>query len=121
MWYYNGQPINGQVIIGDVQYPSGFNFTGMNGFTLVEPEPLPDPPPCQAQQITMRQCRLILHQYGLLLAVQQVVSTLGTEAQIEWEYASTVERSNPLVSAVAIAAGMSEDQINVMFTEASLL
>ena len=69
-------------------------------------------------QITMRQCRLILSRYSLLTTVEATVASIGGEAAIEWEYAGTVERNNPLVGMVANDAGMTEEQLDTMFTEA---
>lgn len=71
--------------------------------------------------ITMRQARLILLQYGLLDAVNTTVTNIGGAAAIEWEYAGTVDRSNPLVAMVAAGAGMSEAQIDTMFSEGAVL
>jgi type IV secretory pathway TrbF-like protein len=72
-------------------------------------------------QITMRQARLILLQNNLLDSVNAIVSTLPKSYQIEWEYAQYADRSNPLISMVATAAGMTDAQIDTMFREASIL
>lgn len=60
-------------------------------------------------EVTMRQARLALHAAGLLEAAQTVIDALPepdcTAARIEWEYAASVRRDNPLIG-VMIAQGL---------------
>ena len=70
------------------------------------------------QQVTMRQARLALLSAGLLDDVEMVVAAAGREAQLEWEYAAVVERSNPAVAAVQQQQGMTDAQIDDLFREA---
>ena len=56
-------------------------------------------------------------QYNMLETINTAVSAMGTAAQIEWEFASEVRRDNPLV----LAMNFSEDQLDAMFLEASVL
>lgn len=72
-------------------------------------------------EVTMRQARLILSRNNLLLSVQGIISQLGGEAAIEWEFAGTVKRTHPLVVAVAQQAGMTDTQIDQMFRDAGTL
>lgn len=71
--------------------------------------------------VTMRQARLALHSAGLLTQVNSAVATLGGEAAIEWEYATTVDRNSPLVASLATALNLSEQEIDALFEAAKTL
>ena len=73
------------------------------------------------QQVTMRQARLALLSAGLLDDVEAVISAAGRVAQLEWEYAAVVDRSNPAVAAVQQQQGITDAQIDDMFREAAKL
>lgn len=77
------------------------------------------------QTVTMRQARLALHAAGLLAGVTAAINGMEepakTAAQIEWEYASAVERNAGLVPAMATALGMTERQIDDLFVAAAAL
>lgn len=92
--------------------------------TIQWPEP-PAPPVPVPQSVTMRQARLALHAAGLLSGVDAAIASLEepakTVAQIEWEYASTVERNAGLIPAMATALGMTEQQIDDLFIAAAQL
>ena len=72
-------------------------------------------------QVTMRQARLALLGAGLLDDVEAVITAAGREAQIQWEYASIVERSNPVIAIVLQQQGMTDAQIDGLFREAAKL
>lgn len=75
--------------------------------------------------ITMRQARLQLHKIGKLSAVQTAINALPeppkTEAQIEWDYASVVERSSPFVALLTPALGLTDAEMDDLFREAAQL
>ena len=73
------------------------------------------------QQVTMRQARLELLTRALLDDVEAVITAAGREAQIQWEYASVVERSNPVIAIVQQQQGMTDAQIDDLFREAAKL
>ena len=73
------------------------------------------------QQVTMRQARLELLKRALLDDVEAVIAATGREAQIQWEYASVVERSNPVIAIVQQQQGMTDAQIDDLFREAAKL
>ena len=73
------------------------------------------------QQVTMRQARLELLKRALLDDVEAVITAAGREAQIQWEYASVVERSNPAVAAVQQQQALTDVQIDDLFREAAKL
>ena len=73
------------------------------------------------QQVTMRQARLELLKRNLLDDVEAVITSAGREAQIQWEYASLVERGNPVIAIVQQQQGMTDEQIDNLFIEAAKL
>lgn len=73
------------------------------------------------RQVTMRQARLAIHGAGLLDAVANAIVAAGMAAQIEWEYAGTVERNSGIVPAMATALGLTDAQIDALFIAAGAL
>ena len=73
------------------------------------------------QQVTMRQARLALLSAGLLDDVEMVIAAAGREAQLEWEYAAAVDRSNPAVAVVQQQEALTDEQIDDLFREAAKL
>jgi hypothetical protein len=99
-----------------------------------DPEPLPDTdpevaaflnPPPPMPVLTSRQLRLGLVLHGISLssveaAIDAIEDTTDREvARIEWEYATTFERSHPLVNQIGAALGLTPEQIDAMWTEAA--
>ena len=70
--------------------------------------------------ITPRQARLKLLEAVLLDNLEAIITT-NRAWQIEWEYATEVNRDSPLINAVAVQAGLTSEQIDQMFIEASKL
>lgn len=94
------------------------------GNTPLPPDP-PPPPPIPTS-VTMRQARLALLQLGLLDDVEAAIASIPDEvqrraAQIEWEYASTVERDSQWVQNLAGALGLSDEQLDQLFQLAATL
>ena len=73
------------------------------------------------QQVTMRQARLALLNAGLLDDVEVTITSAGSEAQLEWEYAAVVERSNPAIAIVQQQKALTDAQIDDLFREAAKL
>ena len=71
--------------------------------------------------VSMRQARLALLGAGLLSQVEAAITAAGEAARIEWEYAATVERNWPLVTALAAALGLTSSQVDELFFAASAL
>ena len=99
-----------------------------------DPEPLPDTdpevaaflnPPPPMPVLTSRQLRLGLVLNGISLSsVEAAIDAIEDEtdrevARIEWEYATTFERSHPLVNQIGAALGLTPEQIDAMWTEAA--
>lgn len=75
----------------------------------------------QVIEISMRQARLELLSQGLLDQVKTIVANAGQAAQIEWEYATAVYRSSPLINYISsqLNPPLSNTQINALFNSAS--
>jgi hypothetical protein len=73
--------------------------------------------------VTMRQARLALLEAGLLDNVQNLVAGMqgveGAAARIEWEYSSTMVRSQPLVASLAAALKLKSADVDALFLSAS--
>lgn len=83
-------------------------------------EPVSPPVPIPTV-VSMRQARLALLQAGLLATVDAAIAA-GTEAdQITWEYATEVVRNSPLVVNLSASLGLSEQQLDELFTLAATL
>jgi hypothetical protein len=85
---------------------------------LVDPN-APPPGPIIPQSVDMRQARLALLAVDLLDDVEAVVAAAGRAAQIEWEYATNVKRSHPLIAAVQAAKGLTDADVDQLFLAAA--
>ena len=71
--------------------------------------------------ISPRQARLAMLQAGLLDAVEAYITTQPKAAQVEWEYANEIRRDHALLSGAATALGLTEAQIDDLFSLAATL
>lgn len=82
-------------------------------------------PTPQITIVTMRQARLALLQAGKLADVAPAIAALPSPqkeaAQIEWEYSQTVERHRPFVVSIGSALGLTNAQLDDLFTLAATL
>lgn len=84
-------------------------------------EPIPDKvsPGNVPTEVSMRQGRLALLQFGLLQTVNTIIAAMpgiqGDAARIEWEYATGIKRDSDLVNNLMPYLGVSEDQIDQLF------
>ena len=85
------------------------------------PEPADAIPVPVTTTLTMKQARLALLSAGYLDNVILGVSQMSREAQIIWEFADTVQRSDPLTQALAGALGLDEAALDELFTAGALL
>jgi len=77
-------------------------------------------------QVTMRQARLVLLQAGLLDDVELAINNIADETikraiQIEWEYAQDIKRDWQALIMVTQQMGMTDEQLDNLFIEASKL
>lgn len=84
-------------------------------------EPVPDKvvPGNVPVEVTMRQAKLALLQFGILQQVNTAIASMtgvqSEAARIEWEYATTVKRNAPLVTQIASAFGLTDEQLDNLF------
>lgn len=71
--------------------------------------------------VTPRQMRLALLQGGMMAQVNAYVANLPDVAKIEWEYATSVERTSPLIAAAAAGLGLDAGQVDNLFVLAASL
>ena len=69
-------------------------------------------------QITPRQCRLQLLSLGLLDEVETMCND-NREMQIWFEYSLDFQRNHPMIEAMAAQLGLTDEQLDEMFTAAS--
>jgi hypothetical protein len=103
---------------GNSDYAKIQELVVLNELTIAPYEP-PAPPP--VTQITMRQARLQLLSSGLLDDVETLITQADKAVQIEWEYATTVQRDSELVVTIGSELGLTEQDIDQMFMSASTL
>ena len=88
------------------------------------PEPADPIVPVVPQSVTMRQARLALLGIGLLDDVDAAIAAIPDPvqrkaAQIEWEYAQTVDRARPFTQQMAAGLSLTAEQLDALFTQAA--
>lgn len=88
-----------------------------------KPEPYQPPPEPAPQSVTRFQARAALHLAGLLPQVEALMGDPATDplARIAWQDAQEFRRQSPTVLAMAQALGLSEQQLDQLFTTAASL
>jgi hypothetical protein len=95
--------------------PGGF----WDGTQFLPPPPPPAPEPKPVTEVTMRQARLALLAADKLDDVEYIISNADRAVQIEWEYATVVQRASPLVEAIGTSLGMTDADIDALFADAA--
>jgi hypothetical protein len=97
----------------------------VDAWTAAAPAPVVPPAQTVPTVITMRQARLALLQGGYLTQVDALIAAMtgsdGDAARITWQFAATVERAHPLVSAIATELSLTSTQVDNLFTLGSSL
>ncbi len=90
---------------------------------LVESKIVPyvPPPTPVPQSVSMRQARLALLGAGLLDDVEAAVAQADRAVQIEWEFSGELRRDWPTLILLAGALGLSDTQLDTLFTQAATL
>jgi hypothetical protein len=82
-------------------------------------------PPRVPQAVTMRQARRALRLAGLYDAIQPAIDALPepqrTDAQIEWDYSSEVQRHNAFVGMLAGALALDDAALDALFIAAGAI
>lgn len=89
---------------------------GLIAITKLQADALRAVPAAVPTALTMRQARLALLQSNLLSQVDTLVAAMPPASRIEWEFAATVERSHPLVAALASNLSLTGQQLDSLFT-----
>lgn len=71
--------------------------------------------------LTMKQARLALLAAGHLATVEAAVAAMPQSAQIAWEFAATVDRSDPLTAVLAGVLGLNSAALDALFTAGAAL
>lgn len=71
--------------------------------------------------VSMRQARLVLLKHNMLDSVELYIKSTDKSIQIEWEYATIVEKNNPLVTSIAALLQLSQEDVDLLFIEANSL
>lgn len=84
----------------------------------------PAPPVPVPDSVTMRQARLALLGIGLLDDVVAAIAAIPDPvqrkaAEIEWEYAQTVDRNSPFTQQMAAGLSLTAEQLDALFTQAA--
>jgi hypothetical protein len=72
-------------------------------------------------RITTLQGKLQLINMDLLDKVEEIIYSAGSREKVYWEYAINWERSNPIINGFAAAIGMTQEELDSFFIEASKL
>ncbi|TRO41723.1 hypothetical protein EQ832_01530 [Pseudomonas sp. ALS1131] len=99
-------------------------WTGTGWRVLDAPPPAPVPTsPAVPRTVSMRQARRALLDAGILAAVDASIAGMpgedGQRARIDWEYATEVDRTWPLIGYMAEQLGLSEVQVDALFVSAA--
>jgi hypothetical protein len=91
--------------------PDGETYT-LTGVTEINGVPL---------VISTLQGKLLLVQMGLLDMLEDMINQAGQPEKIYWEYATTWERASPILNRLAPMIGMSQEDLDQFFINASKL
>lgn len=69
-------------------------------------------------RLSMRQARLLLAREGKLGQINAAIKAAGEEAEIEWQYAHSVQRNSALAVAMARVLGWTEEELDEKFISA---
>lgn len=73
----------------------------------------------RVMSVSMRQAELALLDADLLDDIELLVANMPRAAQIEWKRAQVVEREHPLIAYVQKVKGLTDEQIDDLFTDAA--
>lgn len=118
---YPKHVIDGYALI-DVDVPDGFTPQGyewINGAVAAK-QPVVIPP-VVPESVSPRQIRQALTKAGLRDEVESAVAGADQDTKDWWEFATAFERQHPMVIAMATALGVTERQLDDLWTLAGSL
>jgi hypothetical protein len=77
--------------------------------------------PVIPSSISPAQARIALHNASLLDKVEAAVASADIVTQIAWAQATAIERTSPTVAALSAALGLTDAQIDDLFTAAAAI
>lgn len=84
-------------------------------------DPPPPPPNPVPDYVTPLQIRMAINMLGLREQVEAYVATLNQSEKDAWEYATVIERNNPILVNGAIAMGKTTEELDQVFILANSL
>jgi hypothetical protein len=110
---------------GDVIVYAGFEQRNGKWFKTWSARDYTDAEKRSQMVVTARQARLALAAAGKLSSVADAIAAIAepdkTLVSIEWEYATTVERTSPWIDALRPALGLTEEELDALFVQAAEL
>lgn len=71
--------------------------------------------------VTPLQARRALRAVGMMAAVDAFLGTANADTREAWEYASSVDRHEPMLTEIAAALGVTDEQLDSLFILAATL
>jgi hypothetical protein len=85
------------------------------------PDPYVMPTPHVPYSISPGQARMALLNAGLLDQVEAAVAAADKATQIAWQYATEIRRTDPLITTLGTALGLTAAQIDALFVAAAAI
>ena len=96
----DGRTIGGSVIVDfDPTHTNCIDRLTDDEKLIFVQQAIPDAP-AKVTTVTPRQARLALNAVGLLDKVQQAVAASDKSVQISWEFATEINRNDPIINAM---------------------
>lgn len=83
------------------------------------PEPYVAPTPPPVTTVTPRQARLALLDAGLLDTIETKIRAKNRAFQISWDYATEINRDDPLIATIAKELNLTDAAIDLLFKNAA--
>lgn len=118
-WYNDGHPnppgVDRRIELSAQQWESRLATPYVHNGSLVQASP----PGVVPTRVTPLQARRALAQMGLLAAVNAVVAAANEDVKLAWEYATYVDRADPVAQAMSSVLGLTSQQLDALFTLAA--
>ena len=111
----------------EVAFPKSRSLADVLATINAMAPPNMEPPPAEIEDVSNMRKRLALARtphptFGTMLqAVEVLISQVGGEAKILWEYSAVVSRSNPTLAQLTAALGLKDAEVDDLFRTAASL
>jgi hypothetical protein len=102
-----------------ISFATADDFAAHGIVVTTVPDPVPSPPVIAS--VTPRQARLALNAAALLSQVDAAVAAADQATQITWEFATQIDRNDPLIATLAAGLNLSSAQVDALFAQAATL